>query len=150
VHAFGFEPSLERFAGIRTKLGKHLSFDHVHENTLGAGGAAALHALGKRLGALAREASERVLREVAWHENSESELEFKYSIKGYFTKDEAHARNVFEGIFWILSSGARWQDLPEEVPSTTTYPLGFVIFWYAFFCYFMQHLAGFSLTRISI
>jgi transposase len=26
-------------------------------------------------------------------------------------------RKVLEGILWILRSGARWQDLPEEFPS---------------------------------
>jgi len=29
-------------------------------------------------------------------------------------------RKVLEGILWILRSGARWQDLPEEFPSPTT------------------------------
>ena len=28
----------------------------------------------------------------------------------------AHDRKVLEGILWILRSGARWQDLPEEFP----------------------------------
>ena len=29
-------------------------------------------------------------------------------------------RKVLEGILWILRSGARWQDLPEEFPSPST------------------------------
>jgi transposase len=29
----------------------------------------------------------------------------------------ANDRKVLEGILWILRSGARWQDLPEEFPS---------------------------------
>ncbi len=29
-------------------------------------------------------------------------------------------RRVLEGILWILRSGARWQDLPEEFPSPAT------------------------------
>ncbi len=29
-------------------------------------------------------------------------------------------RKVLEGILWILRSGARWQDMPEEFPSPTT------------------------------
>lgn len=29
-------------------------------------------------------------------------------------------REVFEGIAWVLRSGARWKDLPERYPSPTT------------------------------
>ena len=29
-------------------------------------------------------------------------------------------RPVFEGILWILRSGARWQDLPARFPSSST------------------------------
>src|SRR5579875_41481 len=29
-------------------------------------------------------------------------------------------RKVLEGIWWMLRSGARWQDLPEEFPSPAT------------------------------
>ena len=32
----------------------------------------------------------------------------------------ADNRKVLEGILWILRSGARWQDLPEEYPSPST------------------------------
>jgi transposase len=32
----------------------------------------------------------------------------------------ANDRKVVEGILWILRSGARWQDLPEEFPSPST------------------------------
>jgi len=37
--------------------------------------------------------------------------------KGKTAKDD---RKVLEGILWILRSGARWQDLPEEFPSPST------------------------------
>src|ERR1700730_10195920 len=32
----------------------------------------------------------------------------------------ANDRKVLEGILWILRSGARWQDLPDEFPSPAT------------------------------
>ena len=32
----------------------------------------------------------------------------------------APERKVLEGILWILRSGARWQDMPEEFPSPST------------------------------
>ncbi|HEX5103422.1 MAG TPA: IS5 family transposase [Pirellulaceae bacterium] len=32
----------------------------------------------------------------------------------------APARGCFEGILWILRSGARWKDLPKHFPSSTT------------------------------
>src|ERR1017187_2819239 len=32
----------------------------------------------------------------------------------------APQRKVLEGILWMLRSGARWQDLPEEFPSPST------------------------------
>jgi len=35
-------------------------------------------------------------------------------------RPRANDRKVLEGILWILRSGARWQDLPEEFPSPVT------------------------------
>jgi transposase len=35
-------------------------------------------------------------------------------------RPHANDRKVLEGIFWILGSGARWCDLPEEFPSPAT------------------------------
>ena len=35
-------------------------------------------------------------------------------------RPSANDHKVFEGILWILRSGARWQDLPEEFPSPVT------------------------------
>lgn len=35
-------------------------------------------------------------------------------------RPSAPARGCFEGILWILRSGARWKDLPKHFPSPTT------------------------------
>jgi transposase len=35
-------------------------------------------------------------------------------------RPRADDRKVLEGILWMLRSGARWQDLPEEFPSPAT------------------------------
>jgi len=43
---------------------------------------------------------------------------FKPSRKG--GRRPADSRRVFEGILWVLRSGARWKDLPSEYPSPST------------------------------
>ncbi len=43
---------------------------------------------------------------------------FKRSAKG--GRKPVDNRRVFEGILWVLRSGARWKDLPSEYPSPTT------------------------------
>ena len=35
-------------------------------------------------------------------------------------RPRADDRRVLEGILWMLRSGARWRDLPEEFPSPAT------------------------------
>jgi hypothetical protein len=87
MHAFGFEPPFEGFAGVGAKFDEHFSFEHVDEDALGASRGAGLHALRESFSALAREASECVLREVPWHRNSWENLERKY-----FTQSNSSAR----------------------------------------------------------
>src|SRR5205823_7531508 len=70
MHAFRFEPSFQRLARFRAKLHKHFPFKHVDQHALGARRPSGLHALRKSLRSLPREASECVLRKVAWHRNS--------------------------------------------------------------------------------
>ena len=43
---------------------------------------------------------------------------FKRSAKG--GRQPVDNRRVFEGILWVLRSGARWKDLPSESPSPST------------------------------
>ena len=43
---------------------------------------------------------------------------FKRSAKG--GRKPADNRRIFEGILWVLRSGARWKDLPQEYPSPST------------------------------
>src|SRR5271154_7208213 len=72
VHTLTLQPGFERLARFRAKFGEHFAFEHVYEDAFGAGGTALLHALGEIFGALARQAGQGVLREIAWHGRSSS------------------------------------------------------------------------------
>lgn len=39
---------------------------------------------------------------------------------GPIDRPRADDRRVFEGITWVLRSGARWRDMPESYPSLST------------------------------
>src|SRR5882762_3999290 len=74
MHAFGFEPAFEGFAGVGAKFDEHFPFEHIDENALGASGAAGLHSLCKGFSTLTGEAGQRVLSKVAWHRNSSKRI----------------------------------------------------------------------------
>ena len=56
----------------------------LNQHAVGTSGTTALHALRERLRALARQAGERVLRKVEWHENSGDGIEVKVFHKKAF------------------------------------------------------------------
>src|SRR6267378_3345040 len=70
MHAFGFQPRFQVFAGIGAEFNKHFSFEHVDKHALRTSEPAGLHALRKSFSSLAREAGKRVLCEIAWHKCS--------------------------------------------------------------------------------
>src|SRR6266404_3951324 len=75
VHAFGLEPGFQGLARVRAEFHEHFPFQHINQHALGVRRAAVLHALREIFRALAGEASERVLREIARHESSRVEVQ---------------------------------------------------------------------------
>jgi len=67
VHSFRFQPRFQVLAGIGAEFDEHFSFEHIHEHAFSVSEPTGLHALRKSFSSLACEASECVLREVAWH-----------------------------------------------------------------------------------
>jgi transposase len=58
------------------------------------------------------------LTEAQWAKIEPLLPKFKRSRKG--GRKPADNRRVLEGILWVLRSGARWKDLPDEFPSPST------------------------------
>lgn len=65
---FGLEPGFESFASVRFEFDEHFAAMHRHEDAEGFYGSGGVEAGGEFFGALAREASHSVLREVARHD----------------------------------------------------------------------------------
>lgn len=62
--------------------------------------------------------SKRELTDAQWNKIEPLLPEIKPSRRG--GRKRINNRDVFEGILWVLRSGARWKDLPEEYPSPST------------------------------
>src|SRR5687767_14476920 len=60
-------------------------------------------------------ARERFLSDAQWAKIDPLLPKLKSRGRGW-----ADSREVLEGILWILRSGARWKDLPDEYPSYST------------------------------
>jgi transposase len=58
------------------------------------------------------------LTEQQWKKIEPHLPKFKRSRKG--GRKPVDNRRVFEGLLWLLRSGARWKDLPREYPSAST------------------------------
>jgi transposase len=63
-------------------------------------------------------AKRKLLTDEQWAKIAPLLPKFKRSRKG--GRKPCENRPVFEGILWILRTGARWQDLPKEYPSPST------------------------------
>jgi hypothetical protein len=61
------KPFFEIFAAGGVEFDEHLAFLHIHKNAASRDLSGGVQALGEGLSALAREASERMLRDVAGH-----------------------------------------------------------------------------------
>jgi hypothetical protein len=59
--------------------------------------------------------TKRELTDSQWEKIRPHPPEFKRSRRG--GRPPADNRACFEGILWVLRSGARWKDLPEDFPS---------------------------------
>src|SRR6202042_2545173 len=70
VEFFRGEPLLQLFAARGVEFHEHFSYLHVHEHPPRGDFLGGMHAARKFFGALAREAGERVLREVTRHSGS--------------------------------------------------------------------------------
>ena len=63
-------------------------------------------------------AERKLLTDEQWAKIEPLLPKFKRSRKG--GRKPAENRPILEGILWMLRTGARWQDLPKEYPSSST------------------------------
>jgi len=63
-------------------------------------------------------AKDEIITEEQWKKIEPLLPQPKRSAKG--GRPPAGNRECFEGILWVLRSGARWKDLPEKFPSPST------------------------------
>ena len=63
-------------------------------------------------------AKDELIKENQWKKVEQLLPQPKRSSKG--GRPPANNRASFEGILWVLRSGARWKDLPDRFPSSST------------------------------
>lgn len=61
---------------------------------------------------------EQFITDEQWEKLEALLPQHKMSAKG--GRKPINNRDVFEGIAWVLRSGARWKDLPQQYPSAST------------------------------
>src|SRR3954467_5086935 len=62
--------------------------------------------------------TKRVLTDEQWNRIEPHLPKYKSSSKG--GRPRANDRECLEGILWLLRTGARWQDIPVDLPSGST------------------------------
>src|SRR5450631_2431217 len=98
------QPPLQLFTPRRVELNQHLPFLHVQQHTPRRYGSCSVHPANQSSGALARQARERMLREVTWHLDSYEPLH-EDGIKTLARESQAHDRDFYSdcsGCAWIF------------------------------------------------
>src|SRR5450755_1751227 len=96
------QPLLQLFTPRRFKLNEHLPFLHVQQHPPRRDRSCGMQPANQSSGALARQARQRMLREVAWHSDSYGLL-YDDGIKTPAREFQAHDRDVYPA-----SSGCAW------------------------------------------